>query len=382
MKPRRQSGVSMVELLVATAVGLFLTAGIIQLFVSSSQAYRSEEGFARLQENGRYALELITRELRMHGNMGCDSMVGVEGGSKLAFNAGNSQTYWGTFNVLANDLLDSTSAFSGSDYLMGSSVPIGFEIGSATNAQQALINPSNTITTKSTTDALWLTGVFQEGVYLASDMAAWTSNVELAANPDSWAQGDFVLITDCRNVDIFEITNDPDGGTTLQHGTSDSTNRSTQLSTTFKADSDMHINAMVYLFTVKSYFIGTANNDGDSVPTLYVSFLNGNGRTTREVVEYVEDIVFTFYGHDDDNNGSPDGYERASSVSDWDEVQGVRVQLLMRSPEQVLLEPKSTNCTWDDDCTWDGTAYSDRYLREVFSTTVALRGQAAWRMNP
>ena len=45
-----QRGVTLVELMVALVVGLILLAGLIQLFISNKQAYRIQEGFARLPE--------------------------------------------------------------------------------------------------------------------------------------------------------------------------------------------------------------------------------------------------------------------------------------------------------------------------------------------
>lgn len=69
--PRRQRGVSLVEIMIAITVGLVLTAGVIQVFVSNKQAYRVQEGLARVQENGRFTLAFITRDVRGSGFLGC-----------------------------------------------------------------------------------------------------------------------------------------------------------------------------------------------------------------------------------------------------------------------------------------------------------------------
>jgi type IV pilus assembly protein PilW len=63
----RQTGLSLVELLVAIALGLVLLAGIGTIYMGSQQTYRMQEANARLQENGRYALEIIGRSLRQAG---------------------------------------------------------------------------------------------------------------------------------------------------------------------------------------------------------------------------------------------------------------------------------------------------------------------------
>ncbi len=58
---RQQLGLSLVELMVALVLGLVLMTGIIQVFLSSRQTYASNEAMARMQENGRFALEFISR---------------------------------------------------------------------------------------------------------------------------------------------------------------------------------------------------------------------------------------------------------------------------------------------------------------------------------
>lgn len=62
-----QRGVTLVELLIGTAIGLFLTAGIVALFASTRQSYRATEAMSRLQENGRHAVEYLSREIRQTG---------------------------------------------------------------------------------------------------------------------------------------------------------------------------------------------------------------------------------------------------------------------------------------------------------------------------
>jgi type IV pilus assembly protein PilW len=369
MKRLTQRGISTVEILVASAVGLFLTAGVIQLFVSSKQAYRSEEGFARLQENGRYGLEVLVRDLRMHGNMGCDSMASLEQGDQMSVvtSGEESTTYWARYNVIAEDLLRNGQPLVGVDR------PIGYRQETATATERTLVNPSSSVTWKAGTDAIVVAGVFQKGVYLAQDMASWGTTLELANNDYGFSDGDLLLITDCRNVDIFEVTNETEGGTSIEHVEELGANRSGQLSTLYRTDSAVSVNAMAFPFAYKTYFIGTRNGDSSAKPSLYVSSMGPGGQVVQEVVDNVEDMVVTFYGEDSDNDGTPDGYERADSVSDWSAVQTARVQLLLRAPEAVMSDQRSY--------AFDGTTFDDRYQREVYATTVALRTRSEWRVR-
>lgn len=66
-----QLGVTLVELMIASLIGAFLLGGVIQGFVSSKQTYRVQDNLSRLQENGRFAMYFLTRDIRMAGYWGC-----------------------------------------------------------------------------------------------------------------------------------------------------------------------------------------------------------------------------------------------------------------------------------------------------------------------
>jgi type IV pilus assembly protein PilW len=62
-----QRGLSLVEILVALTISLFLIAGVIQLFIGSKQTYRFNDAQSRLQENGRFAIDRMAWDIRMAG---------------------------------------------------------------------------------------------------------------------------------------------------------------------------------------------------------------------------------------------------------------------------------------------------------------------------
>jgi len=64
-RARRQQGLSLVELMVAMAIGLFLLAGAITVFGKTRDLYRTNDAAARLQETARYAMSTIEADLRM-----------------------------------------------------------------------------------------------------------------------------------------------------------------------------------------------------------------------------------------------------------------------------------------------------------------------------
>jgi type IV pilus assembly protein PilW len=67
---RRQWGFSLVELMVALALGLAVSALVARIWANNRASFRSQDNNARLLENGRFALQLLERELRLAGYKG------------------------------------------------------------------------------------------------------------------------------------------------------------------------------------------------------------------------------------------------------------------------------------------------------------------------
>lgn len=68
---RRQLGMTLIEIMIALLIGAFLMGGVLQIFVSSRQTNRMQESLSRLQENGRFAMEFISKDIRRAGYWGC-----------------------------------------------------------------------------------------------------------------------------------------------------------------------------------------------------------------------------------------------------------------------------------------------------------------------
>jgi len=71
MKMRKDKGFSLVELLVAMVLASLIIAGIMQVFLSSKQAFKLSESLVRVQENGRFAMSYISTAVRQSGSFGC-----------------------------------------------------------------------------------------------------------------------------------------------------------------------------------------------------------------------------------------------------------------------------------------------------------------------
>ncbi len=70
-RPGTASGVSLIELMIALVIGTLLLIGLVQVFAASRTAYQLSTGLARVQENGRFAMDILQRDLRMAGHVGC-----------------------------------------------------------------------------------------------------------------------------------------------------------------------------------------------------------------------------------------------------------------------------------------------------------------------
>ena len=95
----RQRGVSMVELMVAMALGLFLLFALVEILINGKQSFGSANHLSRLQENGRIATNLLVSDLKRAGYMGGNSdvprIVGTTPPVTPAATCPNGSTNWG-----------------------------------------------------------------------------------------------------------------------------------------------------------------------------------------------------------------------------------------------------------------------------------------------
>lgn len=68
---RAQAGLSLIELMVAILISTLLLLGVLELYINTSRTDRTSNELARVQENGRLVMELLSREARRAGYQGC-----------------------------------------------------------------------------------------------------------------------------------------------------------------------------------------------------------------------------------------------------------------------------------------------------------------------
>jgi type IV pilus assembly protein PilW len=89
---KNQKGLSLIELMIAITLSIFIVAAMISLFVNSKQNYRMNENMSRLQENARFAVSFLSRDIRMADYRACVTEDRLPNGSGLPAIAGQDGT--------------------------------------------------------------------------------------------------------------------------------------------------------------------------------------------------------------------------------------------------------------------------------------------------
>ena len=164
---RVQSGLSLVELMIALLLGTLLSIGLVQVFTSNSQLFRTNEASARAQESGRIAMDILARALRNSGFFGCFPVQGVtnnldetdpefdrelHGFEVLGVSAIDDASYSDTTdirltdagNLQAGDFLYLSNCERGDIFQISSLATVGSEVKvTADNANGSSGNPGN-----------------------------------------------------------------------------------------------------------------------------------------------------------------------------------------------------------------------------------------------
>lgn len=334
----RQTGMTLIELMIAITLSLILLAGVLQIFIGNKQTYRVQDAMARLQENGRFAVKFITKDIRMAGFMGCASINSIDSPpSNIA-------------DVDGDGAADTVSNFTGNG-LQGwesSSLPV-----TISNTQSLTVG-TTVGTVLAGTDSINVKRGSDTGVRLSGNMTTVNANIQMLASTVNgmFSADDILMITDCENSDIFAANNVSNGATTTTIAHSNAVNIGNSLSTTYGSDAEV----MSMVNTV--YYIG---NNTKGTPSLYrLEMGNAGAFTTQELIEGVEDMQIS-YGEDTDGDRTANLYRDADSVADMRQVVSVRIALTIRSIEDNVATATAT--------------VADNRLRRTFTTTITIRNR-------
>lgn len=349
---RSAAGFSLVEIMVALLVSLFLLAGVLQLYLGNQQTSRLGNGVGEVQQAGQFALEDLSDSLRMAAFQGC----------------ADAQRVTAPVRALNAPTAD-----------LAATAVRGFEV--ATNGTwtggTAPINWSGTVP-RPLSDVVQVQGGSRAVANLSATMGSDTAQVALATNPDNLTAGEMVIIADCRAADLFRITA-VTGGLTLTHTTADNTTGSLSkayVHTGLNAAQATRFNSWVYFVRDT----GRDAADGSAIFALFRLDTSRTGQTAQELVEGVE-YLQVLYG---ERIGAQNiRYRTAPNVADWSRVVAVKLALLAGSRDPVLDAADATAgyVLLDQTVAKSGTSGAtitypdDRRLRRVFAATVNVRNR-------
>jgi type IV pilus assembly protein PilW len=349
------AGFSLVELMLALALGLVVVTGIVQLFVGNSQTYNVLNGQARMQENARFALDIISRAARTAGYFGCanspDNLV-------WALTGGNIDNS----NLVPE--FDVARAVQGFDDVDGPG-----EVASLPTTTDNVYTPANGIDTSTIipdTDVLVLRSLETPGWRLMDKMfpSGAGSSPQISDTTDIEA-GDIVMVANCEQATVFQVTGKPASGAgrvRLEHavvGGTPFSNANTVVSRigrTYQEDTLVgRIESQFFFIAEGAGLSNIRDGGGDLLPPLALWQKVGSD-APRELVQGVEQLQ-VLYGVDTtltDELANANEYVTADDlVFDDANVVSLRVSVRVNSVDAV---------------TEDG-----QVLRRWFSKTILLR---------
>jgi type IV pilus assembly protein PilW len=356
----KQRGLSLVELMISITLGLILMTGVVQMFVGSKKTFFSQQSMSRVQETGRLAIEYISRDVRMAGFLGCPTRSQLGG-------------------VSISSTLNSPTSFRW-DYLTGIR---GYNFSSTTDpvyvTLSGLSSPNgDPITPLLNTDLIHIVSASGNGTAITANKEATHFVTELTGEITSGCgsgvsrfnglcPSDILVATDCVAAKVFQATSISESSPNIEvyHGNgaapgNSSTSWGGAASTEYSFDPGAELIQMQKIV----YYI---KNNAGGQPALW-QWVNG---ANTELFEGVERLYVT-YGRDTNDDNVPDAYDDVATVgSNWAQVKSVRVEILVRSPDELLPEEQFYSFPL-------GSApvkAADKRLRQVFTATVGIRSR-------
>lgn len=341
---RRQKGLSIIELMVSITLGLMILSGVLVVFVNTSAARNEVEKTARQIENGRYASELLTEDLRLAGFYGeldvgnLPTAVPLPGDPCSITPA--DWRNWIPFHLQGFDEADFASAVTGCAF---------------TNR-------------KADTDVLV--------VRRARACSAGVDGCEAAVNGKPYVQ-----------VSLCSTQIAPDHYRLGLEGV--------QAFDMQKRDCSGANPANKREYYARIYFIATDNGAGQNVPTLKRLELVGNQWQTVPLVEGIEELQFS-YGLDTDADGAPNLYvadpndhpagacNADCQRDNWQRVVTVQFHLLARNLDTSPNYTDTKKYVLGTDAAGNPIERTPggAYRRHVYSGLVRVANPAARREKP
>lgn len=307
MRRHAQQGRTLIELMIALAIGLFITGTAIGLVLSNRQTYTMTEGLSRIQEAARTGFELLARDIRDAGLNSC-------GGALQFVNVLNNPAslWWTQWN-------GGLRGYGGSDAFAGA--PFGSAAGQRVAGTSAL-------------------QVMRTGSQPQTVSAHDTATQMLTFSPANraLATGDLAVVCNFSQATLFQVTDA--NGTQVEHANAGSPGNCTR-GLGFADPPDCSANGQTYRFEANAvamrleslaWYVGNNGRTTTTARSLYrVAPQNDAGTLTlvaEEVIDGVVDLQADYLVE------GATAYVAASAVTDWNAVVGVRLRLIIDEPDR------------------------------------------------
>lgn len=347
---RGLGGFTLVELMVGLAVGLFVALAAISVFVSTRTLQTVSSAGTRMSENSRLAMDLLHKDLRSSGFLGCRALLSDPPANLLV-----------APNDLFLDTVNDIAGIRGSHGNAGAFTP-------ALNATLAALAPN--------TDSDFLSirvPVEPLSLGLSTPMTTSIGAPQVGVNTagNTIASGDILLIANCKAAAVFQVTDaTPAANGNLAHAAGGGFNPGNVVAPNndflhvFRGDS------AVYRLQTHHYYIAPGSHAGTN--SLWrLTFPNPAGATNPEEVVQGIDRMVVAYGLDKGDQ-TVNKYVDASGVgAAWGGVVAVRIQLLSTTVKDgVTLTPQAASFA-------GGTVQAtDHRQRTQVTEVVTLRNRA------
>lgn len=346
LQTQKQTGFSIIEILISAALGIFLTAGALSIYLSNKESYQVQQAISDTLKNSRFIISRLEKKI-------------------------NTAGYSGFYTSFANGTNFENVLNSPTNLLWNLSVPVfGYNNVSSSDIIAGITGIADG------TDVLILKSMVNESPLLSQ---ASSSNLTIGAG-SGYNAGNIVIVTDIAKASVFQIDS------------ADNTSVSGQTTVTLSASAtpqpgNATLPANLYDNTASAglletviYVIKTGANGKKALfeGRLTTSSTAAPVTSLIEMVPNVENIQF-IYGIDTDNDDSIDKYSDASAVTtdEWKQVHTIGVSLLLASEsDNISAEASSysfsaTDFTYTRDATPASTA--DKRLKKFFSTYIVLK---------
>ncbi len=332
---KTQTGVSLVELMVAVTISLLVLTALSAVFLSTTQSRNEMQKSTQQQESGRYASELIADNLKLAGYL----------------------AEFDSTPLTTPATLPDPCATKRADLL--AAMPL--HVQGVNDIASAL---GCTPDVKSGTDVLV--------VRRASTCAVGEAGCDGFLSGAFHFQASLCTPNDGSGAELAHAVNSDADYASYHFAFSDTQTDFTRRKTSCGA-TDF---AAVYRYLVHIYYVANNNQSGDGIPTLKRAELGAGAFTVVPLVDGIENMQIEYGIDSAGNDGVPDSYTATpASTTDWRNTMAVSVHLLARNTLSTQGYKDNRSYTLGDKTI---AATNDGYKRHVYSTTTQIVNPS-WR---